>query len=441
MSAIFDSDTICSCGKVHKTKTKHCEISSGAIGSIAEHAKRLGASKAFLVADANTYPLAGDQIVSMLTQHGISTSSYIYRKKPLKPDEWAMGSLSLHFDPACDLMIGIGSGVINDICKLFSHHAKIPYIIVATAAFMDGYAAGTSSMSVDHIKTTVASKSPDVIIGDTAILTGAPAHMAMAGLGDMLAKYVSICEWRLSHLINGEYYCPHVAQFTRDSLCACVKSLDGLRSGNEKSMEKLFTGLINSGKAMDYAGVSRPGGGVEHYFCQIWDMRGLAFGTPTAPHGVQCALGTLYAIRCYHWLKCIKPDCEKALAYVAGFDFADWSRQLSDFVGDGAQGMIALEAKERKYCPQKHERRLKVILENWEQILKIIDEELPSPEVFEALLERAGLPRCVEDIGMDPSVLPMTLKATKDIRDKYVLPRLLWDLGILDEACAFLSRS
>jgi hypothetical protein len=27
----------------------------------------------------------------------------------------------------------------------------------------------------------------------------------------------------------------------------------------------------------------------------------------------------------------------------------------------------------------------------------------------------------------------MIFRATKDIRDKYVLSRLLWDLGILDE--------
>jgi hypothetical protein len=27
----------------------------------------------------------------------------------------------------------------------------------------------------------------------------------------------------------------------------------------------------------------------------------------------------------------------------------------------------------------------------------------------------------------------MTLKASKDIRDKYVLSRLLWDLGLLDD--------
>lgn len=39
----------------------------------------------------------------------------------------------------------------------------------------------------------------------------------------------------------------------------------------------------------------------------------------------------------------------------------------------------------------------------------------------------------MEEIGIDNNLLPMTFKAAKDIRDKYVLPRLCWDLGIIDE--------
>lgn len=31
-----------------------------------------------------------------------------------------------------------------------------------------------------------------------------------------------------------------------------------------------------------------------------------------------------------------------------------------------------------------------------------------------------------------------TFKATKDIRDKYVLSRLAWDQGVLDELCGLL---
>ena len=41
---------------------------------------------------------------------------------------------------------------------------------------------------------------------------------------------------------------------------------------------------------------------------------------------------------------------------------------------------------------------------------------------------------------MDKSILPMTLMATKDIRDKYILSRLLWDLGVLDEVAAELAK-
>ena len=37
------------------------------------------------------------------------------------------------------------------------------------------------------------------------------------------------------------------------------------------------------------------------------------------------------------------------------------------------------------------------------------------------------------EIGIDEELLPMTFKASKDIRDKYVLSRLAWDLGIIEE--------
>ena len=435
MSFNFDPAKVCACGKTHTTAVEHVTIEAGAINAIPGYAKAYGAKKAFIIGDINTYPLAGDKITAMLEAEGISCSSYIFKERRLEPDEKAVGSLVLHYDAKSDIIISIGSGVINDISKIIAYQTNTPYVIVASAAFMDGYAAGSSSMAIDGVKVTVPAKSPDVIIGDINILNGAPIHMAKAGLGDMLAKYVSICEWRLSNLINGEYYCEEVAEFTRQSLRACVNGAKGLLDRNGESMKMLFEGLINCGKAMDYAGCSRPGGGVEHYFSHIWDMRGLDFGTPTSSHGMQVALGTLNTIKCYQELKNITPNREKALAYAKNFDFADWSEQLRTFVGKGAEAMIALEAKEKKYDLGKHAARLEVILEKWDDILRIIDEELPSVEEFEAILDSIEAPKTLEEIGLDSSTLAMTLKSTKDIRDKYVLPRLLWDIGELDEVC------
>lgn len=435
MSFNFDPATVCSCGKIHTTAVEHVTIEVGAINAIPGYAKAYGAKKAFIIGDINTYPLAGDKITAMLEAEGIACSKYIFKERRLEPDEKAVGSLVLHYDAKSDIIISIGSGVINDISKILAYQTKTPYIIVASAAFMDGYAAGSSSMAIDGVKVTVPAKSPDVIIGDINILNGAPIHMAKAGLGDMLAKYVSICEWRLSNLINGEYYCEEVAEFTRQSLRACVDGAKGLLDRNPDSMKMLFEGLINCGKAMDYAGCSRPGGGVEHYFSHIWDMRGLDFGTPTSSHGMQVALGTLNTIKCYQELKNITPNREKALAYAKNFDFADWSEQLRTFVGKGAEAMIALEAKEKKYDLDKHAARLEVILEKWDDILRIIDEELPTVEEFEAILDSIEAPKTLEAIGLDSSTLGMTCKCTKDIRDKYVLPRLLWDIGELDDVC------
>ena len=54
-----------------------------------------------------------------------------------------------------------------------------------------------------------------MILGDIDILKNAPLHMLKSGLGDMLAKYISLCEWKIAQLLIGEYYCETVAELIR----------------------------------------------------------------------------------------------------------------------------------------------------------------------------------------------------------------------------------
>ena len=257
--------------------------------------------------------------------------------------------------------------------------------------------------------------------------------MMVSGLGDMLAKYVSICEWRIAHLIIGEYYCAEVAQLVRDSLKKCVDNAEGLLKRDKVAVAAVFDGLVTCGAAMKYAGVSRPASGVEHYISHVWDMRGVEFGTPMDMHGIQCGIGTLTAIKLYEKVMQVKPNREKAVQYVSAFDFHAWSEKLRVFFGKAAESMIELESKEQKYNKVAHEKRLDFIIEKWDDILHIIEEELPASEEIEALLKQVGAPTCMEDIGLEQSILSMTFQSTKDIRDKYVLSRLCWDLGILEE--------
>ena len=424
---------ICSCGKVHKSSVKEVVSEPGAVERVTDFVKSFHASRPFILADANTYNAAGKRVAQILRKDGIGYSEYVFGDGAVRPDEKSVGAVMLHYDSACDLILAVGSGVINDIGKILSTLTKNPYIIVATAPSMDGYASAASSMDVDGLKISLHSRCPDVIIGDTDILKAAPIRMIQSGLGDMLAKYISICEWRIAHLLVGEYYCEYVADLVRKALKKCIDNAAGVLKREPVAVKAVFDGLIMSGMAMEYAGVSRPASGVEHYISHIWDMRGLAFGTKTDLHGIQCAIGTLVAARIYEKLKKYSPDKEKALTYVRNFNVEKWNKSLTEFVGSGAEAMIALEKKEQKYNKEKHKARLDKIIENWEEIIKIISDEVPSPEETERILQAIGAPETCDEIGIDKKTLPMTFKATKDIRDKYVLSRLCWDLGILDD--------
>ena len=423
----------CSCGRAHEVAIDDVVVGKGVIQRLPEFVEKYGAKKPFILADRNTYQAAGVTVTEILKANEIDYSSYVFPNDALEPNEEAVGSAFMHFDNSCDLIIGVGSGVINDIGKILSKVSGRKYIIVGTAPSMDGYASATSSMSMDGLKVSLNSRCADVIIGDIDILKQAPEHMLKAGLGDMLAKYVSIAEWRIGSLITGEYYCERVAQLIRTALKKCVDNAEGLLKREEAAVQAVFEGLVIGGVAMAYAGVSRPASGVEHYFSHVWDMRGLEFGTQVDLHGIQCAMGTMKAVELYEAVRKTVPNRDKAFAAVEAFDYADWSAQLSSFLGKSGETMIAQEQKERKYDKSTHPARYQKIADNWDTILKIIEEELPSAAELSGIMDVIGISRDLAAIGVDSQCARLTFKATKDIRDKYVLSRLAWDLGILDE--------
>lgn len=422
---------LCSCGKVH-TFSSEIITGSGAIHRLPEVLSRYGSRKPFILSDIHTWQAAGQAVCSLLEENGISFSSYSFSDEALEPDERSVGSAVMHMDHSCDIIIAVGSGVLNDIGKILSSLSHLPYIIIGTAPSMDGYASASSSMTRDGLKISLSTRSADVIIGDTDVLRQAPQRMLISGLGDMIAKYVSICEWRIAHLITGEYYCEEIAQLIRSALKRCIDNAQGLLQRDPEAVQAVFEGLVIGGVAMNYAGLSRPASGVEHYISHILDMRGVAFGSPVDFHGIQCAIGTLLSLRLYERLKSVTPNRQQALNHAAQFDFTAWCQELRTFLGNGAETMIAQEAKEKKYDPARHAQRLEIILSHWEEIIQIMEEELPSSQFIEHLLTGIGCPTSLSDIGTNDMLLPMIFRSTKDIRDKYVLSRLTWDLGIED---------
>ncbi len=426
----FYRDFVCACGKKHTVEIKDVVVEKNAILKIADFI--VNKQKVFVLADKKTFEAAGKKVVSVLEAHNIKYSSFIFADE-VNPDEESVGSAIMHYDYSCDFIIAVGSGVINDIGKILAAVTKNPYMIVATAPSMDGYASKTSSMERDSLKVSLNSTCADYIIGDIDVLKNAPLKMLKAGLGDMLAKYISICDWRIANVVVDEYYCEEVASLVRSALKKCVDNAEKLLQRDEEAVKAVFEGLVIGGVAMAYAGVSRPASGVEHYFSHLWDMRGLEFNAPVDLHGIQCGIGTYLAAKLYEKIKTVTPDKEKAKKYVASFSVEQWNEVLRKLVGKGAEKMILQEETDQKYSKEKHSARLNKIIENWDKIISIIDEEVPSSEEIEALLNKIEAPQIPDEIGINDDLLTY-FKASKDIRDKYVLSRLYWDLGIIDTA-------
>ena len=163
-------------------------MGEGVLRDISKIIKKYHAKKVFLLADKNTYQAAGEKVEHVIKEGGVACLSYVFQKDVLEPDETNVGLAIMHYESDCDVVIGTGSGVINDISKIVANVSGRPYIIVATAPSMDGYASATSSMTRDGLKISLPSKCADVIIGDLDVLCNAPTKLMISGLGDMLAN-------------------------------------------------------------------------------------------------------------------------------------------------------------------------------------------------------------------------------------------------------------
>ncbi|MEA4899653.1 sn-glycerol-1-phosphate dehydrogenase [Bacillota bacterium Meth-B3] len=429
----------CACGHRHASELRVFHSGAGAIKKLPETLAALGAVHPFVVCDRNTHRAAGERVEALLRAANIPYKLFIIPREAVEPDEWAVGAITMALDPACDLVLAVGSGVINDLCKVVAFAAGKPQAVVATAPSMDGYASSSSSMHVNEVKTTVYNACPAAIIADTDILAEAPMRMLWAGFGDMIAKYVSLCEWRISNLVTGEYYCEEVARLVRRSVKSIVDNADKITSRDPQVVQAITEGLVLSGVAMSFAGTSRPASGLEHYFSHLWEMMAMERHEHADLHGIQVGVGTLVTLKLYDWIRTIVPDRERGMAAMAAFDEAAWADMVRRVFGTIAPQILEIEEKTRKNDPARHAARLDKIVDHWDRILGFIEDELPDTAHIADLMRGMGAPMTPAALGISDQDAKNAYTGAREIRDKYLCCSMLWDLGLAEEARARVS--
>ncbi len=423
----------CQCGKPHSINIDKVIIGKDALKQVPDVVRTFGAKKVLLVADTNTYEVAGMKVASLLEENHLSYKSYVYKvTRDLVPDEEAVGKLLLQVEKNTDLIVTVGAGTLNDIVKFISRRTNIPSIVVATAPSMDGYASDSSALIIDNLKTSVESSYPKAIIGDTEILKKAPMRMILAGLGDMIGKYSALIDWQVSRIVNKEYYCDVTAKISRDAIQKCVDNIDGVKNREDLAIENVMDGLVRTGIAMSFVGNSRPASGAEHHISHFWEMKFLFEGKEALLHGTKVGLTSIIVARLYEMLVEKQVNFEEAVGKARAFDEKAWRKLISELYGKAAPGILSMSEKDGRNSIEARISRIEDIKENFPQIIEIAKAAERADRV-ESLMKRAGAPIKPEEVGVDQRTVLDSVLVAKEVRPRYTILNLLSDLGLLEE--------
>ena len=293
----------CSCErKHHRAPLEGYDISCGAINNIPTILKDY--RRIYVVADRNTYRVAGERVEAILKANGMHHATHVIDREVVLPNAETLGEIILYahdhaaisdifkYSPLPDLILAVGSGTVNDSCRLASYRLGLPYAVVGTAPSMDGYASAGSPFLHDGTKSTVQGTTPKYIIGDLDVLKDAPWDMMLAGIGDMFGKYIGLLDWELARDYSGEYFCDKIARDVLEATNKCLENGYALENRDPECVKNIMEGFLVTGLGMAYTGNSRPASGSEHIIAHAWELDDVRSGNTPNLHGLEVCEGT-----------------------------------------------------------------------------------------------------------------------------------------------------
>ena len=258
-------------------------------------------ARMLVVADTNTYRAAGERAVRSLRAARIPlVEPLIFPGRPmLSPDYVHVERLRDRLMETDAVAAAVGSGTVNDLVKRASFEAERGYLIVATAASMDGYSSFGAALLLAGFKKTLECPAPRVIVADVSVLRAAPPDMSAAGYADLLGKITAGADWRTADALNVEPIDPLSWRLSQARLRRWVRQPEGVPRGDEAGARDVFEGLAMTGFAMQALRSSRPASGTEHSLSHYWEMKAAWKKRKPFLHGTKVGVGTAVTARFY----------------------------------------------------------------------------------------------------------------------------------------------
>ena len=431
--------------------TKACRLGPGVTEQVAYLFKELfpAAKKALVVDDVNTKRVAGDRVVALLKAAGVEVVEYT-----INPDGSWFHATYDKVEEVRDVIkanlpavpVAVGSGTINDLVKRGSEEAGVRYMVVGTAASMDGYTSYGAAITKDGMKQTLPCRAPLGALVDSQISAEAPKEMTASGYADLLAKIPAGADWMLADAIAAalpemeQHGCerihPLAWKCVQGPLRASLANPAGVATGDEVEIRKLSEGLIMSAFAMQASGTSRPASGTEHQVSHYWDMEDLCYEGKPVSHGFKVGIGTLVSTATLEFLleqDLTKLDVEAAVAKWPK-TFADLAATFPSVFGDRPDHIKRAEGEMgKKYStPDELRRELTFLKGAWPELSKKLKAQIMPFDEVRACLKAVGAPYEPEMIGVSRAKFRETYRGVPYMRARYFSLDLVSRLGLMD---------
>jgi glycerol-1-phosphate dehydrogenase [NAD(P)+] len=395
-----------------------------------------GSRPAVVVADANTFAVAGRDALDALGRAGVTTGEPIVLDDPdLHAHYQHVEHLQERLAGGEAVPVAAGSGTINDLTKLAAHLCGQRYMAVATAASMDGYTAYGASITQHGSKQTFFCPAPAAVVADLDVISAAPGDMNAAGYADLIAKVPAGADWLVAEALGVEPIDAQAWSMVQDELKAWVARPDAVRRGDFDAIAGLIEGLLMTGFAMQWCKSSRPASGAEHQFSHLWDMQGHQHNGHIPFHGFKVAIGTLASTRLYEELLRRPLDALDIEGVCASWpdaadleDAAIRTHELEDI-----RTVARQEMKAKHVSRDEIAARLRRLQSVWPELRRRLQGHLIAADGLEAMLREAGAPDVPARIGIDLARLRRSYQEAQQIRRRFTVLDLATQTGLMDD--------
>jgi glycerol-1-phosphate dehydrogenase [NAD(P)+] len=436
------------CGRDHALPFREVHIGRGIIREVPEIAARLlgyPPRHPVLLYDKHIEPIIEAGAITPLTKLGLSLSpmalgapDYLLDSDVVVGDQ-AAGEV----DPAADLLIGVGSGVISDLTKWIATALDLPFVICGTAPSMNAYTSITATMTENGIKRSRYLQPADAVVMDVDILAEAPLDMIRAGMGDLTARAICNADWKLSNVLRRTYFCPLPYKMTARGERRYLASAEGIGRAAPEAIDALSEAILLSAYSMTVlAGETSPSSGAEHVLSHFWDLQVKLRHAPKNLHGAQVAVGTIISLNVYDYMRAMNPDSIDPQALLRQ------RRTLREIRTEnaekfGSKGDAFNEVIFKKRVPDDlYVDYITAIRDNWEKLWTTLAPYVPPVDAIRAPLEKAGVPLTLDAIQRTREDALEALLYGNRYRPRYTILDLAWELGVFpDAAPEILARS